>query len=158
MKKILSLLGLIGLLAAPAFGAGEIQYEPITLVSLSDVRWITATATNFAAVVNCTKHDKFALQFDILTTNASTGPVIVRWSTSLDGVSYASNPEVAGVSAGWFAIPTTNNAKSTTFLTNITVDAIGFWRLEYMTNTTVQHISNCVVRAYLKPQRSGNAE
>lgn len=165
MKKFLSIIGLACLLAVPAFGAGELDYQAHTIYTIASA-FPTGTASNIAAqvtteIVNCTQHDAFTLQ--LFTTPNATGAqgannISIRYSISADGENWpAGIIDKAGVQ-GWFDIPLTNNTGQITWQTNITMNTIGYWRLDYMTNNHSGSLTNGFIKAWFKPKRSGTQE
>lgn len=171
MKRFNQIIGTIGLaclaMLAPtsARAAGEIDYQAHTIYTVPSA-FPTGTASNIAAqvtteIVNCTKHDQFT--FALFTTPNATGAqgnvaLGVRWSVSADGVNWpATAIDVAG-QTGHFTIPLTNNTGQITWQTNITMNTLGYWRLDYLTNNHSGSLTNGHIKAWFKPQRNGNTD
>ena len=140
--------------APPPAHAGDYAVQK-TIWSVTDFTNLTTTATNVAAVVDCTQVSDFLLHVTTGLTNPSAGSLSLQWETSGDGSSWiiTNNPALAG-SSGWFGIPLTNSGTKTVFTTNITVNSAGYWRATWITNIAGQHMTQVVVRAYIKPKRT----
>lgn len=144
----------LALTLAMAFGSVAQQYEYTTLLSATGAGEGVipgGAATNLAASVTLTKETEFVLALHWDGTNAtqtSTLGVTCAWQTSADGVNWGT--VVDGKNAGWFTIPTTNSV-SHNWSTNITVNTVGYWRLNWMTNGAVSMWTNGWIRAYKKP-------
>lgn len=115
---------------------------------------IPGTATNLASAVNCTYYDEFVLSVQCGLTNPSVGTLDIRWSKGMDGVNFCTIPNCPP-SSGWFSVPLTNGGTNFVWTTNIVVDSIGHWRLDWLTNNcTGAHATNFLIEAYQKPIRS----
>ena len=144
------------------YSARAQQYEAITTLwssgpnltnpaTLATNLSVTAAGTNG---VNATSLGDFLLVFDGMFTNATAGPMNLTYETSGDGVNWNTNKGIAGGN-GWFGIPCTNDGVRTIWSTNITVAALGYWRIGWVTNQTGQALTNVSVVAYRKPRRNG---
>lgn len=149
-------LALLSLGALPSQAADQYEISK-TLLSIATTNNPDAT-TNVAAInggtnfVTLTKFGDFALVVDVGVTNAVTGTIDLSWQTSPDGVNWAT----AGSSAvGWFSAPLTNGGTHPVWLTNITVNSVGYWRVNWATNKSGQHLTNWTIRTYTKPKRNG---
>lgn len=159
-SKVLKLLAVVALLALCSPAAKAQQYGSIaTLWNAPNATNVAAGGTsNLASVVTLTKYDNFALQFDLIATNATAaaGTFDVYWDTSADGLNYSGASKPGGFvgSSGWFGVPVTNSLR-TTFVTNITVNSVGYWRINWITNNSGVCFTNMLIRAYAKPKRQG---
>ncbi len=116
-----------------------------------------AVVTNLAAAIDVTQVTDFALQIVAKTTNAAVGGSLdFVWETSLDGsnwpTSYTNNAANSRTT-GWFSALVTNNV-TTVWVTNITVDSIGYWRIRSLTNATSGNFTNMSIVGYIKPKRT----
>jgi hypothetical protein len=114
---------------------------------------VTGVASNLNAAIEVTKTDSFTLQFALGFTNPCAGTYDVQWTTSADGLTYASAPAMPGAS-GWFSIPLTNAGAVVTWITNIPMASRGFWKINYGTNQAGQSLTNAQVLGYVKPNRT----
>ncbi len=115
---------------------------------------VTALGTNG---VTLTKWGDFTLNVDGFSAGALTnGMLDFRWSTSADGTSWNTNATLnASEGAGWFSLGVNTGGSRFIMNTNITVNSIGYWRIDFITNRTGLTVSNMTIRAYLKPRRTG---
>lgn len=116
-----------------------------------------AVVTNLAAAIDVTQVTDFSLQVVAKTTNAAVGGSLdFVWETSLDGsnwpTSYTNNAANSRTT-GWFSALVTNNV-TTVWVTNITVDSIGYWRIRSLTNATSGNFTNLSIVGYIKPKRT----
>jgi len=160
---ILALIALLAMFASPPEASAQDQYSATTLYSFAGTDTnVVAGTTNLGAsanggVVSLTKWDNFVLEFRATGTNAALTTTLgytVAWQTSADGTNWGT---VDNINRGWFSIPTTN-VNPIAWTTNITVNTIGFWRINWLTNSSGQCITNMAVRAWRKPLRSGSLE
>ncbi len=91
-----------------------------------------------------------------LSTNATAGSFAVAYDVAAQTSTF---PGIGAGQAmlpasGWFSIPLTNNTTRVVWGTNITMNSAGYWRLNWLTNTAVQHMTNVSIRAYVKPFRT----
>ncbi len=112
--------------------------------------------TNLAQAIDVTQVSDFSLQLVASATNAAggAGGFSVVWETSLDGTNWPNETNQVSRSVGWFSIPCQTNAVKTTWVTNITVDAIGYWRIRHLTNAANMNYTNIALRGYVKPKRT----
>ncbi len=155
---------LLTLGSLPAMAQNTGQYGYTTLLEQGSTNLIaTAAATNLTTVstasngVVLTKYNDFVLNVDGYTAGALTnGMIDVRWSTSVDGMAWQTNCELkSGSTCGWFSMDVNTGGNHFMFNTNITVGALGYWRIDFLTNRTGLTVSNTTIRAYLKPTRRG---
>jgi len=153
-KKFILAVITIAALAMFTGAASALEYGVAkTLWSTASITNVPATATNLAAVVDVTKVTEFTLQANVGITNAATGTLDLRWSTSEDGVNYTSGLGVSG-SSGWFSIPLTNAGTAVVWTTNVTVNSHGYWRLDWLTNqASGAHITNVSLKAFIKSKK-----
>lgn len=114
---------------------------------------VVGQKTNLNAAIDCTQFTDFMLEFRATGTNAAgtaTGGFAVAWEYSADNSNWGT---VDTMSQHWFGIPTTNKI-TTVFVTNITVNAIGYWRLAWLTNNSAHCITNMSIKGYVKPKRT----
>jgi len=154
-KSIITILAVVGL----TIGAAQAQqYGLLTTLESHQATngWATGTASNLAAVVTLTKWDEFVLEVINTCSNAvGAGTMSIQWDVSADGVNYpGTSGTVDGKNRGWFSIPITN-ANQTIWTTNITVNSIGYWRANWVTNIAGQFSTNLTIKAYAKPKRQG---
>lgn len=116
-----------------------------------------AVVTNLAAAIDVTQTADFALQIVAKTTNAAVGGSLdFVWETSLDGSNWPTgytNNAANSRTTGWFSALVTNNV-TTVWVTNITVDSIGYWRIRSLTNNTSGNFTNLSIVGYIKPKRT----
>lgn len=151
--KLLKSLALVAILSAFALPARAQQYGPLhTFWNVADFTNATATATNLASAVTLTKTAKWTLWVVVGVTNPAAGTLDVRWDCSADGSTFltTNNPAVPG-SSGWFSIPLTNSGTKIPWATNMTSDALGYWRLNWLTNAAGQSVTSITIQAYSKP-------
>lgn len=158
MLKTMVLAGAVLALALTPVAQAQEQYQLYkTFISIQNTNVAGAT-TNIANIggasanyLTVTKWGDFDLQVIVGVTNAATGSIDLNWTTSDDGVNWANG---GGGSSGWFSVPLTNAGTAIVWRTNIVTGA-GFYRLGFATNAAVQHVTNLVIRAYVKPRRYG---
>lgn len=153
-SKFIIIIALAALLAAvltpPAQAADYGVQKTIWSFGATNV---TGTATNLDSAVDLTQFTEFQLEVRVDLTNAAAGTLDLRWTTSNDGSQYTTAPALAGVS-GWFSVPLTNNGTTATWRTNISVGALGYWKLAWLTNAAGQSITNASLRIYAKPKNT----
>lgn len=152
MKSLLKLAALVAVIASASFARAQ-QYGVLhTFWNVADFTNTTATATNLASAVTLTKTAKWTLWVVVGVTNPAAGTLDVRWDCSADGSNFltTNNPAVPG-SSGWFSIPLTNSGTKIVWATNMTADALGYWRLNWLTNAAGQSVTSITVQAYSKP-------
>jgi hypothetical protein len=156
MKTLIKSLALVAVIASAALVARAGDYAvQKTLWNVGSVvsnTWILNTATNLNAVVDCTQVTDFTLNIKVGLTNASAGLIGVNWETSADNTWPGTNTYRAN--GGSFSFSTTNMHQLVNWSTNITMNSLGYWRLAWLTNDSVQHATSAVVRAYIKPKRT----
>ncbi len=121
--------------------------------SATSITNATGIATNLNAAIEVKKTDSLTLQFVLGFTNACAGTYDVQWTSSADGVTYASAPAMPGAS-GWFSIPLTNGGAVVTWITNISIGSRGYYKLNWGTNQAGQSLTNASVLGYVKPRRT----
>lgn len=114
------------------------------------------TVTNVAAAIDVTQFTDFALQVVASGTNNSVGAGSFDfvWETSLDGSNWPGITNQIGRTVGWFSVPMQTNSIKTVWVTNITVDAIGYWRIRHITNAANMNYTNIAITGYVKPKRT----
>jgi hypothetical protein len=113
-------------------------------------------ATNLAAAGDFTQVTDFSLAFIAYGTNAAggAGSFDLFWETSLDGSNWPGTTNQIGRTTGWFSVPMQTNSIKTVWVTNITLNAIGYWRLRWLTNQANMNYTNIQIAAYGKPKRT----
>jgi hypothetical protein len=159
MKKLLQHIMLLALLALCLPQARAQQYASTTITNNTGaaVSWGTGTATNWNAAVSVPKFGDFALTVRVAQadTAGAAGTMDVRWSTSIDGTTWANGLNASG-SSGWFSVPLTNSGAVITWNTNITLNSVGYWRIDWITNASGKTLTNFNVKVTTKPKRFGN--
>jgi hypothetical protein len=97
-----------------------------------------------------TKWGDFDLELIVGVTNASAATIDIPWTTSNDGLNWATT----GTGQGWFSVPLTNGGTRVVWRTNITA-TFGYYKIGFLTNAAVQHVTNTQIRAWGKPMRYG---
>lgn len=137
-KTILAMLA-----AAGISGAAQAQHAlHTTLWSVASFTNNPAATTNLNAAVDTTRHSSFDLEVVVGMTNASAGTLNVGFDLSNNGTTFGN--------VGWFQIPLTNAGTVATWRTNISTTTARYWRMTWLTNSSVQHITNVSVKAYTK--------
>ena len=152
---IIAVIGFIAALGAPV-KAADYAVQKTFWSWVGGQTNLNTTATNLAAAIDVTQFTDFALQVSCVFTNTDlSGGIDIRWDTSIDNVNY-SGQVVSPGSSGWFRIPVpaTNVANRVTWTTNITVGAVGYWRLAWLTNQAGQAITNLSIVGRVKPKRT----
>ncbi len=113
-------------------------------------------ATNLNAAADLTQFTDFSLAIIAKATNAAgaAGGFSVVWETSPDGTNWPQETNQVSQVVGWFSIPVQSNAVTTVWTTNITMNAIGYWRIRHLTNNANMNYTNIALRAYVKPKRT----
>lgn len=136
-----------------------VEYSPAaTFWYFTGATNIPGNATNLsAAVIDCRNYKEFVLSINCGLTNPSAGGTLdFQWTTSSDGVNFCSIP-VCPKASGWFSVPLTNGGTNFSFSTNIVVDSIGYWRINWLTNNTLgAHATNFLIQGYQKPEKRSN--
>lgn len=154
LKRFAALCALIGLVLMPAAGADYAIAKSFWVVA--NFTNNPATATNLAQVIDVTQFPDFALIVKGGLTNPSAGTLDIKWDVSADNTYPVQAGVVAPLQSGWFSVPLTNNGTNFNWTTNITVNAVGYWRLTWLTNAAVQHMTNITIRGYVKPKRTAS--
>lgn len=145
------------MLAAPSAQAADyaigksLFHFPVTSIA-------NGVVSNANSTLDATMVTDFALEVKTVSAVAVSGasPLILKWRTSLNGTDFnTSTNDQPGLAQGWFAVPmSTGGSLSNYWTTNITVNSIGYWQLQLMTNNTGQTLTNVSIRAYVKPKRT----
>ena len=112
-------------------------------------------ATNVAAAVDASQFSDFLLEVRFTGTNSAMTTTLgytIAWQTSADNSNWGT---VDNVNRGWFSVPTTN-VITTVWTTNITLNSMGYWRANYLTNSAGQCITNLAIKAWVKPKRTSS--
>lgn len=116
---------------------------------------VVGATTNLNAAVDCTQVTDFDLQVVLSGTNADLTTTLgytIAWQTSDDNSNWGTLSTGNG-GAGWFSVPATN-ALPNVWHTNITMNARGYWRVSWATNSAGQCLTNVQIKAYIKPKRT----
>lgn len=165
MKKIITTLKAIAVVAV-AIASFEVTSPPAeaadydiqkTFWRVTDFTNNPATATNLASTIDLSMYGDFYLEFIVNLTNASAGTLSVAYDTYASTTAPSGIPAGQGMNpvAGWWSVPLSNNQTRVVWGTNITAGSAAYWRLNWLTNLSVQHITNITVRGYVKPKRYG---
>lgn len=112
--------------------------------------------TNLNSAIDVTQVTDFALAFVARSTNTTgAGTLDFVWETSPDGSNWpiTLTNAASGRAQGWFSAPITNGVAHV-WVTNITVDAIGYWRIRSITNASSCNFTNLSITGYVKPKRT----
>lgn len=117
------------------------------------------TVTNLNSVADLSQFTDFVLEVTAVSTNSTSGGTFdINWDTAADPTRFGSGAAIASQngSRGWFSIPLTNTVANVTsvFTTNITVNALGYFRIISLTNNSFQCLTNWRVAAWVKPKRT----
>lgn len=154
LPYIIALVAFIAALSIPPT-VHAADYDVIkTFVASGTNRLVDAASTNLDAVADLTQWTEFQLEVQAGNSNAVTGSLDIRWDTSNDGSKFPTHLALAN-NSGWFAVPLTNNGTAAIWHSNISVGALGYWRIEYITNNLGGFSSTgLTVRAYAKPKNT----
>ena len=145
------------LAVVPQVKAGDYAVQG-TFMNVPVASMATAGRTNLNAAIDVTQVSDFALSVFTVSSTAVSGasPFVIKWQTSLDGSNWnATTNDAPGTAQGWFAVPSSTGGGFTNYwTTNITVNSIGYWRINDITNSTGQTLTNIVIRGYIKPKRT----
>jgi len=158
MKRLAFTLGLVIALAFPALAQ---QYTVGTLTLATNSVLTGATEEGNSSAITLTRYEDVALQFTFLAagtmTNDCDGDVTFNFAWSPDGSNWnnTTNQNRSFVlSCAW-----TNDTTAVAFVTNVTVGAIGYMRLDNIINGDTNensYVTNIVVKYALKPKRYGS--
>jgi hypothetical protein len=160
MRNILTVIAvLLGLALAPMAGAQ--QYEPITLKTQGFIA--PSTASNCLNTIGLTRYDQVVIQVSVTSSNpaacwngAGNEQIILYFKKSVDGTSWSGTN--GGASEFNMTIKLNTNAAYARdqYVTNFTVNSVGYLQLNYITNAcTIAHVTNVVVKYAVKPRRDG---
>lgn len=143
--------------ALPAFG--QSQY---TVTTLYTTNGIVPTGVALSLATNViTKMDTVSIQISCTPSNGAAvwngagKEYITAWfSESLDGVNFTPVKYPVNLLCDTNSVYPTN-----IFVTNITMAAVGYLKLNYITNhMTISHATNVVVKIAHKPKRKGDVQ
>lgn len=145
------------LAVVPQMKAGDYAVQK-TLFNFPVTSIASTVVSNVNQTVDVTQVTDFAIDVSTVSAVAVSGasPLVFKWRTSMNGTDFnTSTNDAPGNAQGWFAIPmSTGGSLSNYWTTNITVNSIGYWQLQLMTNATGQTLTNVIVKAYIKPKRT----
>lgn len=164
MKHFISILALV---LATAFGAHAqdgTQYGYTALGGADGGTYYIAASANTnlggSAVFTATKYDNFTLALSWKPKNGASNSIDVAWEFSPDGSTWpaAITGNTNSTYKSWFitiGADATNAAGQALFMTNITLNSVGYWRILSVTNNSAVILTNFAARAYYKPKRKG---
>jgi len=160
MNKIKSLLALAALaaftLTPPAARAADYAVQK-TFWSFAGT-WTNSptVVSNLNAAIDCTQFTDFSLAVIAKATNnaGGAGGFSIVWETSPNGSDWPQDTNQISRAVGWFSIPIQSNAVTTVWTTNITMDAIGYYRIRHITNNCNMNYTNISLVGYVKPKRT----
>jgi hypothetical protein len=103
-----------------------------------------SAATNSGTVIDCRGNRNIGMYFQGAGDAASTGTATAHFIGSLDGSNFATKN-------GYDIIITLANTATIGYTTNYDLGAIGYLKLQYVTNGTGVNITNTIVQVSLKP-------
>jgi hypothetical protein len=101
-------------------------------------------ATNQTAVIDCRANRQLTFYLQAAGTNTTTTNVTAHFIQSPDNVTYSTV-------SGFDLVLPLNNTTTACITTNVDCGAIGFWKLQYVTNAAAVPITNVLVGVCLKP-------
>lgn len=154
MKRILKSIAAIELLCllfALLFitTAHAQQYDILKTLYSGGTNNIAAATTNSseAIVIGLAKYDEVAIDVKFKLIGSGTSDVVFRLDESLDGINWLANRRTITVTAA--------GTGTVYFCTNITVNSLGYLRLNQRENPNASAVTNLQIRAYAKPRRTG---
>lgn len=139
------------LLALILWPLSLVAQVPATMIRTN--QQIAVTITNQTAYtyagtnsVDATRYSQVALQLSFGGTNASTGNAIAVFKRSCDGTNYETAAPIV------WTVPITG-LTPVLVVTNLNLDAIGYLKLWYITNSTDADLTNCTLFGYIKGYR-----
>lgn len=147
-----TLVSIFSICALPLIAVAQ-QYDNIGAFGRVTPTIAAGSASNVLFTVNATRYGEFALEIRYSIAGTSTTGPSIAWETSADGRNWCT--AVDGSGKGWFALPSNlgTAGATNTWVTNITVGAVGYWRIAWMTNGATQTLTNVGIRAWGKPNR-----
>jgi hypothetical protein len=148
--------------AAIAICLGGIGYSQSSRYQSGATFWnfsawtnVPGDVTNVSVAMDCTTLSDFALGIVAIATNntGGAGSLDVVWETSVDGNNWPMQTNALLNNVGWFSIPLQSNHIMTCWGTNITVNAIGYWRVRHITNKANICFTNLNMWGHIKPTR-----
>jgi hypothetical protein len=158
-NKIKLLIGIVAVALLP-FASQAADYGISKTFWNFNGTWTNSptVVTQLLAAADCTQITDFSLQVVAKATNGgavAAGSFDIVWDVSADGSNFPTGiTNALPGSVGWFSVPVYSNAITTAWATNITVNAIGYWRIRAITNNANMNYTSIVVRAYAKPKRT----
>lgn len=147
--KILSLIVFLGALAFTA--QAQHNSDPINLGGTAvngGTNNVPALATNVYDVVAVTRGQNAAIQVAFSAPASSTSNLVVRVDTSVDGVDTGATNWLQNVYV--FPIAAVGVAR-TTFVTNVNIGAIGYFRINLCNTNASGAITNVIAKVANKP-------
>ena len=154
LASALLLLALLALFAAPAqaqqYGTGSaVTYITTNSVILTNASTLWNLTNLSAAVVNATKYTDFALTIRFRLTGSGSDYVKITNSYSIDGTNWSTSPQTN-------LSQVANGTNWVQWDTNITMNAMGYFRIDAFGGSTNAPVTNLTIIAVKKPSRNGN--
>ena len=121
---------------AQTYGALSFSGVPGTIAA--------GTATNQTAVIDCRANRQLSFYLQAAGSSNSTANVTAHFIQSPENVTYSSV-------SGFDVVLPLNNTTTSCITTNVDSGAIGFWKLQYVTNAAAISVTNVIVGVCLKP-------
>lgn len=106
------------------------------------------TASNYTQTIGMTKWDQCALQLNAKLMAAGTSLITAVFDASCDGTNWIPGYQVLQVPG--------NGTTTVTTSTNVTMNSIGYLRLNYVTNANNAILTNLTILVTTKPSRTGS--
>jgi hypothetical protein len=126
------------------------QYDILATLYAGGTNNVAAATTNSTAakVIGLAKYDEVAIDVKFkLTGGTGTDSVVFKLDEGLDNSNWLANRRTISVAA--------SGTNTVYFCTNMTVNSLGYLRLNVIENSNTNAITNLQIRAYVKPRRSG---
>ncbi len=121
---------------AQTYGSLSFSGVPGTIAS--------AVATNQTALIDCRANRQLTFYLQAAGSSNTTANVTAHFIQSPDNVTYST--------ASYFEVVLPlNNTTTACVTTNVDAGAVGFWKLQYVTNAAAISVTNVVVGVCLKP-------
>ena len=135
------------------FGASSARAQQYTIRSLTPTNYVAAqVASNYTAYaaskITITKYDLLALQLTGQLNGAGTSAIQAVFDASVDNTNWNPAAVVLSVNA--------NGTTAVVINTNLSLQAVGYYRLNYVTNASANACTNLQVLYALKPSRTGS--
>jgi len=147
--KTFTLLTVVASLSLCALSARAQQYDILATLYAGGTNNVAAATTNSTAakVIGVSKYDEIAIDVKLKLTGSGTSDIVFKLDEGLDNSNWLANRRTITV--------TPTGGTAVYFCTNITVNSLGYLRLNVIENPNATAITNLQIRAYVKPRRSG---